>query len=64
MKPDGRVSMGCCLTIWTVEEVRPKPGLDGRKLLGGIDTRAAGWQHLAPVIPGAGRDLRASGVRS
>jgi hypothetical protein len=33
---DGRVAIGCSLTIWTVVEVRRKSGLDGRKLLGGI----------------------------
>jgi hypothetical protein len=61
---NGPVSIGCSLTIWTVVEARPRPGLDGRKLLGGIDIRTTGWQHRAPVIFGASRDLRASGVRS
>jgi hypothetical protein len=61
---DGRVAIGCSLTIWTVVEARRRPGLDGRKLPGGIDIRTTGLQHRAPVIPGAGRDLRAPGVRS
>ena len=61
---DGQVAIGCSLTICTVVEVRRKPGLDGRRLLGGIDTRATGWQHRAPVILGASSDLRAPGVRS
>ena len=61
---DGRVAIGCSLTIWTVIEARRRSGLDGRKLPGGIDIRTIGWQHRAPVIPRAGSDLRATGVRS
>jgi hypothetical protein len=54
---------GCSLTIWTVVEARQRPDLDGRRLLGGIDTLTVGWQHRVPAIAGTGGNLRAPGVR-
>jgi hypothetical protein len=64
VKPMDESPSGCSITIWTVVEVRRRPGLDGRRLLADSDIRIIGWQHLAFVISDATAIVRAPGVRS
>jgi hypothetical protein len=55
---------GRSITIWTVVEVRRRPGLDGRELLAGGDIRVTGWQYRGFVISDATGIVRAPSVRS
>ncbi len=64
MKPMDESPSGRSITIWTVVEVRRRPGLDGRQLLTGSDIRVTGWQHRAFVISDALGIVRAPSVRS